>query len=102
MSRRLFPTLIAVGLAASAFADDEVSKAQWSVHAECEMIAPPQKLALPLIADLNDDAKAEAAWASAQQMSARGEATLAAHLDLEGAAGENHHRKARDGRKDCG
>ena len=88
MHRRLFPAIIALGFTASGFADDAVSKARWSIHAECQMLVLPQKLALPLIADLNDDAKVEAAWASAQQMIARGEATLAAHLDLKGDAGE--------------
>ena len=87
MRRRLLPLLIAFLFAASVHADDAVSKARWSIHAECQMIVLPQKLALPLIADLNDDAKVEAAWANAQQMIARGEATLAAHLDLKGEAG---------------
>ena len=87
MHRRLFPTLIALGCAASVFADDPVSKVRWSLHAECQMIVLPQKLALPLIAELNDDTKIEAAWATAQQMIARGDATLEASLDLKGEAG---------------
>ena len=86
MHRRLFPLIVAFGFAASVRADDAVSAARWSLHAECQMLVLPQKLALPLIADLNDDAKIEAAWTTAQQMIARGEATLAANLVLKGEA----------------
>lgn len=88
MHRRLFPTLIALGFATSVFADDAISKPRWSIHAECQMIVLPQKLALPLIAEMNDDAKMEAAWATVQRMIADGAATLVANLDLKGVAGE--------------
>ena len=88
MHRRLFLFIVAVGLVASGRADDAVSAARWSLQAECQMLVMPQKLALPLIADLSDDAKIEAAWAAAQQMIARGDATLAANLVLNGEAGK--------------
>ena len=88
MHRRLFPTLIALGFAVSVLADDAVSQARWSLSAECQMIVLPQKLALPLIAEMNDDAKMEAAWATAQRMIAGGEATLVANLILKGEAGK--------------
>ena len=88
MHRRLFHLIVAFGFVASVRADDAVSRMRWSLHAECQMLVLPQKLALPLIADLNDDAKIEAAWAAAQQMIARGDATLVANLDLKGEAGK--------------
>ncbi len=88
MHRRLFPLIVAVGFAASVSADDAVSAARWSLSAECQMIVLPQKLALPLIAELNDDTKVEAAWTTAQQMIARGDATLVANLILKGEAGK--------------
>ena len=62
MHRRLSPILIALAFAASVFADDVISKPRWSIHAECQTIVLPQKLALPLSAEMNDEAKMEAAW----------------------------------------
>lgn len=88
MHRRLFPLIASLGLLASVHADDAVSEVRWSLSAECQMIVLPQKLALPLIAELNDDAKIEAAWATAQQMIGKGEATLVANLILKGEAGK--------------
>jgi hypothetical protein len=40
-------------LAAFSAAADEDSR--WSIAAECQMVVLPQKLALPLVSDLNDD-----------------------------------------------
>lgn len=51
------------------------------------MVTLPQKTALPLIAELNDEAKVEAAWTRVQEMIAKGEATLVANLIAKGFEG---------------
>jgi hypothetical protein len=52
----------------------------WNITAECQLIVLPQKLALPLLPDLNDEAKIERAFAKLQQLIVKGEAQLAAYL----------------------
>ena len=47
---------------------------------ECQMVVLPQKAALPLIPDLLDPAKIDAACARVQDLIAKGEAELAANL----------------------
>jgi hypothetical protein len=53
------------------------------------MVVLPQKAAFPLIPDLSDDDKIEAAWTKIQQMIERGEATLVADLNLRGETNAN-------------
>ncbi|MEA3210783.1 MAG: ral secretion pathway protein [Chthoniobacter sp.] len=52
------------------------------------MVTLPQKTALPLIAQLSDEAQVEGAWVSLQAMIARGEAALVANVVLNGVAGK--------------
>jgi len=63
-------------LLTSASADD----LKWNVTSECQMIVLPQKVALSLLPGLKDEAKSEAGMAKVQDLIAKGEATLAAHL----------------------
>lgn len=87
-TRRLSMLLVAAFsvLRAGARGEDVPAPAvpQWEVIADCQMVLLPQKAALPLIPDLSDDAKIEAAFATLQQMIAKGEATLAANLVVRG------------------
>jgi len=50
------------------------------VVVECQVVFLPQKLALPLIPDLSDDAKIDGAWARVMSMVESGEARLVANL----------------------
>lgn len=59
----------------------------WNVIAECQMVVLPQKAALPLIPDLSDDDKIEAACGKLMLMIEHGEATLLANLSLRGESG---------------
>lgn len=52
------------------------------------MIVLPQKAALSLIEEFNDDTKSDAALAKAMKMVESGEAMLAANIDLQGRVGE--------------
>jgi hypothetical protein len=65
-----------------------LSEAKWSIIAECQMVVLPQKAALPLIPDLSDDAKIEAAWAKLQQMIEHDGAEVAANLVIHGLSGQ--------------
>lgn len=51
---------------------------------ECQMVTIPGKLIPALVAELNDDAKAAAAFAKLQGMIVSGDATLTAHLSAPG------------------
>ncbi|MBC7820678.1 MAG: hypothetical protein IAG10_27655 [Planctomycetaceae bacterium] len=86
---RLYLCLLAlIALLGGVRAEDAVAKARWNITAEFQMVTLPQKAALPLIAELSDDAKIEAAWVSIQQMIARGEVALVAVVVLKGVAGK--------------
>ncbi len=61
---------------------------RWNVTAECDMITLPQKAALALIPELQDETKIEAAFARLQAMIERKEATLVAHQVAKGRDGE--------------
>jgi hypothetical protein len=50
------------------------------------MVALPQKVALPLLPDLGDDERIEAAWGKLQQLIATGETTLVATPTVRGQA----------------
>jgi len=76
-----------LGLQAGA-RSDEPPLPKWEVIAECQMVVLPQKAALPLLSDLQEDAKIDAAFAKLQEMIGRGEATLAANLMARG-TGDN-------------
>jgi hypothetical protein len=65
----------------------KAGEARWNIIAECQMVVLPQKVAFPLIPDLSDDDKIEAAWTKIQQMIEHGEANLVADLNLRGEAG---------------
>jgi len=84
----LLTLVIVAGLAVSPRAEDAVAKPQWNLTAECQMVVLPQKVALPLIAELSDDARIEAAWAGVQKMIESGTATLIANIVLKGVAGK--------------
>ena len=73
---------------------DEEKPVHWNVTAECQMVVLPQKAALALLPDLNDDAKIESAYARLQAMIEKGEAQLAANLLTKGASGERSHAEA--------
>jgi len=66
----------------------KAGEARWMLIGECQMVVLSQKAAWPLIPDLSDDEKIEAAWTKLQQMIERGEATLAANLMVRGEPGE--------------
>ena len=99
---KAFPLVLASWLAwpAGAVAADEVAKSdeekpvQWNVTAECQMVILPQKAALALLPDLNDDAKIESAYARLQTMIEKGEAHLAANLLTKGPSGERGHTES--------
>ncbi len=61
---------------------------RWNVVAECQMVTLPQKAALALLPELNEDAKIEAAFAKLQAMIERKEATLVAALIAKATDGE--------------
>lgn len=82
-----FVIIVTLGTVAPARSEDKVAEERWNVIADCQMVVLPQKLALPLIPDLSDDDKIEAAWARVQQMIERGEATLIANLSVRGDSG---------------
>jgi hypothetical protein len=93
MSVRVFPAVLPIAAAIcflsfpSDGAEDPPVKPPWEVIAECHMVALPLKAALPLIPDLSDDAKIDAAFARLEQMITRGEATLFATLVARGSDG---------------
>lgn len=68
----------------SAWAEDKAGEGRWNIVAECQMVVVPQKVVWPLIPDLGDDEKFDAAWTKLQQMIEHGEATLIADLSLRG------------------
>ncbi len=89
--RSLLIASLAMSLSLRAWAATEgaLEPPAWEIIAECQMVMLPQKAALPLLSDLGDDAKIEAAFTTLQQMIDRGEATLAANLVARGLAGHN-------------
>src|SRR5687768_6261445 len=80
--------IIASGIPTLICAQDAPEKLSWQVMAECQMVVLPQKAALPLIHELNDESKIDAAFARIQEMITREEATLVANLVVKGRAGE--------------
>jgi hypothetical protein len=68
--------------------DDVRWTRKWNVTAECQMIVLPQKVALPLLPELLDEAKIEGAFAKLQELIASGTAQLAANLLLKSRDGE--------------
>lgn len=62
--------------------------------AECQMVTLPQKAALALLPELNDEAKIEAAFAKLQGMIERGEATLVANLVAKAKDGEKGYAES--------
>ncbi len=84
MVKRLLPVLFfgAILSAISTHAQEVglEDSAKWNVTAECQMIVLPQKIALPMLADLLDETKIEGAFAKLQEMIANGTAQLAANL----------------------
>jgi hypothetical protein len=88
--RAMFPVPLAVlAMIARACADDQSAKPHWNLTVECQMVTLPQALALPLIEELSDDLKIEAAWARLQKLIAKGEAKLVANLVGKGGPGED-------------
>jgi len=81
-------TLVSIGLPLRADDQEKPAGTQWTIIAECQMVVVSQKLAWPLLPDLNDDEKIEGAWAKLQQMIERGDATLVANLSLRGDPGK--------------
>ena len=69
----------------AAWSQNAEVRPRWEVIAECQMVALPEKLALPLIPDLRDETRIDVAFATLQQMMTRGEATLVANLLARGA-----------------
>ncbi len=86
---RTFPLFIAVMLAgaSSVCSQDANTGGRWQVIADCQAVVMPQKAALPLIPDLGDETKIEAAWAKVQKMIDNGQATLSASLFGRGTEG---------------
>lgn len=80
--------LFGIGLPLRADDQNKAAETHWTIIAECQMVVVPQKLAWPLLPDLNDDEKIEGAWAKLQQMIEHGDATLIANLSLRGDAGK--------------
>ncbi|EDY19227.1 hypothetical protein CfE428DRAFT_3404 [Chthoniobacter flavus Ellin428] len=76
--------LLTLGLPGRAGNAPAPSDSKWTVIAECQMVTLPQKLAWPLLPDLGDDEKIDAAWAKLQQMIEQGQATLVANLSVRG------------------
>lgn len=81
--------LVVLSLSHPLRADDapKPPDAKWTIIVECQMVVLPQKLAWPLLPDLNDDEKVDAAWTKLQQMIEHGQATLVANLSVRGDAG---------------
>ncbi len=77
--------VFALAHAVPLFADDPV---RWNAVTECQMVVLPQKAALALLPELQDDAKIDAAFAKLQTMIAAGEAQLAANLVAKSIAGQ--------------
>ncbi|MBC7820679.1 MAG: hypothetical protein IAG10_27660, partial [Planctomycetaceae bacterium] len=48
----------------------------WNIRIEMQVVAVPEELAVPLVAELMDEAKAEPAYAKIQELLAKGVATL--------------------------
>ncbi|MCE9610894.1 MAG: hypothetical protein K8R23_11930 [Chthoniobacter sp.] len=69
----LLPILCLLGLLAGSRAEDQPV---WNLVAECQVVVLPQKVALPLLGDLLDETKIEAAYARIQEMIASGKAEL--------------------------
>lgn len=87
-NRLLFVAIMMLGMLARARCENnKPGEGRWNVIAECQMVVLPQKAAWPLIPDLSDDDKIEAAWTKVQQMIERDEATLVANLAIRGEAG---------------
>jgi hypothetical protein len=82
--RLLLPVLTALACAAPLHA----VAPGWNVTAECQMVTLPQKLALALLPDLQDEQKIEAAFARVQELIAKGEAQLVANLIVKSLSGE--------------
>jgi hypothetical protein len=68
---------------------EEPGARRWNITAECQMVTLSQKLALPLVSELNDETKIEAAFARLQELIGKGDAQLVANIVA----------KARDGEK---
>ena len=82
--KRLLPALFfgAILCAIRTHAEEAApaKSAKWNLTAECQMIVLPQKLALPLLPELLDETKIDAAFAKLQELIASGTAQLAANL----------------------
>ena len=83
---RITPPIF-IGLALAVLCAAEEPR-RWNVTAECQMIVLPQKLALPLLPQLNDEATIESAYAQLQEWIAKGDAQLAAHIVAKALDGE--------------
>jgi hypothetical protein len=83
----VFVVLTWLSLTLHARSEDKAGDGRWSIFAECQMVVLPQKAAWPLLPDLDDDEKVEAAWAKMQRMIEHGEATLIANLTVRGQTG---------------
>ncbi len=79
---RTFSLIIVVMLASANHARPQDANAggKWQIIVDCQVVVMPQKAALPLIPDLSDETKMEAAWTKVQKMIGNGEATLSASL----------------------
>jgi hypothetical protein len=75
------PFLFLFLLVFSAAAEDAP---RWNITAECQMVTLPQKLVLPLLADLNDEKKIEAAFSKIQELITKGDAQLVANIVARG------------------
>jgi hypothetical protein len=69
--------------------EPEPQSEEWRIFAECRSVVLPQKLALRLIPDLEEQTKLEAAWVRLDEMIESGEAQLAADLVIQGRAGHS-------------
>jgi|GEM_PF-2247568 len=90
LKRAFLSALLALTPSLSAFAEDAPKQKpdlEWTVTAECKMIVLPQKDALSLINEFNDDAKTEAAWEQVNKMVESGQAELVGNLISRGSEG---------------
>lgn len=93
IKRVFFSVLLTLASCPNVFGEDAPKEkphatSQWTITAECKMIVVPQKDAISLINEFNDDAKAEAAWERVNKMVEEGKADLVGNLIVKGAEGK--------------
>ena len=72
--KRTYPLFAALLLLTPGFAVEEVK--QWNIRIEMQIVAIPDEIAVPLVAELMDEQKIEPAYARIQELLAKGTAKL--------------------------